>query len=359
MSLWFNKTISPVKYKHSCNYSLTSDVSITNDEIKEGLKRGKTDAETNPFDVHRTKATEYEKELQKRYEKKISAATNFNISRSEKWGSLLSAELKNILMAKKAYEARLKNREFKLSDSKFGIVAYGIILFCVIAVEIPFNITVFGLLGDNIIITGLLVLSISVILTWSAHFIGGWLKSEGIKARSFFLILAIFVLIGIISWVRLKFFAGDPDGIIMDYFKTNLELDIIVAMFFIINSLLFIVSIISSSLAHDSDPLFVKAKKDYNKLYKKINNLFYARQQEMNNLSDVVSRLQSCFKELRHIYTNAYEKTGQPMPMCFKESINVDTERIAGFEKKLKKCEENFEEQEQNVKKALAPIEVN
>lgn len=356
MSLWFHKTISPVRYKRSGNYSLTSDVSITSDAIKEAQKRGRTDAETNPFDVNRTKATEYEKELQKRYEKKIGITTNFNISRSEKWGSLISVELKNILMAKKAYETRLKNREFELSDSKLGGIAYGIILFFVIAMEIPFNLTVLGLLGDNIIITGLLVLSISVILTWAAHSIGGWLKSEGLKARSFFLILAVFVLIGIISWVRLKFFVGDPEGIITDYFKTNLELDIVVGMFFIINSLLFVVSIISSSLFHDSDPLFIKAKKDYDKLYKKINNLFHARQQEMNNLGDVISRLQSCFKELRHIYTGAYEKIGKPVPMCFKESISVDIERISGFEKKLKKCESNFEEQEKDVKKALELI---
>ena len=165
-------------------------------------------------------------------------------------------------------------------------------------------------------------------------------------------------MIGIISWVRLKYFAGDPENPINDYFKTNLELDIIVGLFFIINSLLFIVSIISSYLFHDSDPLFIKTKKEYDKLYKKINNLFYARQQEMNNLDDVISRHQICFKKLRHIYTGAYEKTGKPMPNCFKESINVDTARIPGFEKKLKKCTENFEEQEKDVKKALALIEL-
>ena len=356
MSLWFNQKISPVKYKRNGNYDLTSDVSITNDEIKDAQKRGRADAENNPFDVSRTKATEYEKELQKRYEKKIELRTNLNISRSEKWGSLIRVELKNILIAKEAYKTRLKNRKFALPDSKFGIGIYSIILFCIISMEIPFNITVFGLLGDNIIITGLLVLSLSLILTLSAHYTGGWLKSEGIKARSFFLILAIFVLIGIISWVRLKFFTNDPDGIITDYFKTNLELDIIVAMFFIINSLLFVVSIMSSAFTHDSDPLFIKAKKKYDKLYDKINNLFFARQQEMNNLDGVIARHKTCFKELRHIYTDAYEKTKKPMPYCFKESINVDPSRIPGFDVKLKKCKDDFEAQEKDVKKALAPI---
>ena len=201
-------------------------------------------------------------------------------------------------------------------------------------------------------------LFLSALLALLSHFIGGWIKAEGFKAKSILLILTVFVLIGIISWIRLKYFAGDPENPIQDYFKTNMELDIIVGLFFIINSLLFIASIISSSLFHDSDPLFIIAKKNYDKFYKKINNLFYARQQEMNNLSDVISRHQFCFKELRHIYTGAYEKTGKPVPMCFKEAINVDIERIGGLKEKLEKSENNFKHQEKEVKNVLALIDL-
>ena len=356
MSLWFNQKISPVKYKRNGNYDLTSDVSITNDEIKDAQKRGSADAENHPFDVSRTKATEYEKELQKRYEKKIGLRTNSNIGRSEKWGFLISVELKNILIAKEAYIDRLKSRDFGLSDSKFGMLAYAIIIILIGLPEMAINITVFDIFGEAIYFTWLTAGIVTILLFMVAHYIGGCLKSEGFNVRSFFLSLLVFVLIGFISWARLKYFAGDTESPIKEYFKTNLELNVIVAMFFLINSLLFIVSIISSARAHDSDPLFIKAKKEYDKLYKKINNLFYARQQEMNNLDDVISRHQTCFKELRHIYTGAYEETGEPMPNCFKESITVDTARIPEFEAKLKKCKDNFEDQEKDVKKALAPI---
>ena len=186
MSLWFNKTISPVKYKRSGNYSLSSDVPITSDAIKEAQKRGKTDAETNPFDVSRTKATEYEKELQKGYEKKIGIRTNLNISRSEKWGSLISVELKNILIPKKAYEAKLKERKFMLSDSKFGIIVYAIIVILVGLPEMAINITVFDIFGENLIFTCLTAGIVTIVLFMVAHYIGGCLKSEGFKAQSFF-----------------------------------------------------------------------------------------------------------------------------------------------------------------------------
>lgn len=345
---------SPVEYRKDGKYGLQEKMEVSAQDEDEARQRGIKDAKT-PLDVMQNKASVYEKELQHRWGKNLMERIGYNAIRLKQWGVLIRPELQNLILAKGEFEERLGLRKHKLSDSQLGIVAYVAILTILTLVEMPINVAVFNIFGDSIVFTFLLAGLLSVVLSLLAHFVGGWLKTEGLRARSFFLIGLVVVLIGILAWVRLRFFSSSPDSPLKDYFK-GLEVGVIVVMFFIINTLLFVMAIVASHHHHDSDPLFVKAKKSYACSYNKVTNLMSAWEGELLNLRMCIPRCQECFKNNRYTYIDAYRSTGVAEPLCFKEHITVETSRITDLDANLKTIEEECNELRNIVQAVLEPI---
>ena len=347
---------SPVKYKRRGNYAVQELVQLSPQQRKEAENRGKIDAQ-NPFDVGRTNATDYEKELQKSWVREINQRSAMNIGRALKWGDLIRRELNAFLLAKKEFTERLMARNYIISDSQLGKVPYVIILTLITAIEMPINIAVFDIFGENVLFTILLGGILSIVISLTAHFVGGWMKAEGLKLRSVGLMVTVLLLLLLIAWVRKTFFVEAEFSVMKDFFKSPMEFRLIAFLFFLINSLLFALSIVASYLAHESDPLFPKARKRYHRLHEKLSNLICAREEEVLNLHETITRCQECFKEQRHIYTGSYNLTGVPEPNCFKESIGVELARISGLPEQLKNIDDDFKSQKEIVESALAPID--
>jgi hypothetical protein len=349
---------SQVKYKKNGKYLLQEAVSLSGQQERLAQEQGQKDAKVNPYDVMQTKATDYERKLQHEWGKKINTRTAVNIRRVRGWIDLLRREMQVFLLAKSEFAERLRQRPYKLSDSRLGKLSYTIILSLITIVEIPVNVTVFDIFGESVIFTFVLASILSVILALLTHYVGGWLKEGGAKVRSTILIVTVFLLLGIIAWVRFKFLVTQEYSVVKDIFKTNLELVALVWLFFIVNSLLFVVGLVTSYMHHDSNPLFVKARKRYNRHYMKLSNLFSAFEQEMLNLRQSITNCQECFEEQRRIYADAYRSEGAALPQCLKEAITVEIAKIGEGElvERLQEIDEDFNEQKSAVKDALKPV---
>lgn len=348
---------SPVRYRPDSEYLIEERIELSAADEAEARKRGEQDAVT-PFDVLRNKATLYEKDLQHKWGKELDERIGHNIIRVRQWGNLIRAELQDLVLAKEEFKERLNSRKHNLSDSQLNKIPYVIILSLITLVEMPVNVKVFDVFGENVIFTYLMAGVLSIVLTLLAHFVGGWIKSEGVKIRSIVPIFLVLVLLGIVAWVRLRFFAMEEYSPIKEYFQPGIEMNMIAGMFLIINSLLFIMAVVASHHHHDSDAIFVKAKKRYEELYKRLSNLMCAMESEMLNLQMCVSRCQECFKKNRLIYINAYKSTGAPEPLCFKESITVETSRITKLDERLQTIEAEYERMRDKAQALLEPVGV-
>jgi hypothetical protein len=346
---------SPVKYKENGKYLLEEKIELSAQDEQAARTRGLEDAK-NPFDVLQNKATLYERDLQHTWGKELVERIGHNIIRVRQWGDLIRSELQDLILAKGEFQERLQLRKHKLSDSQLGIFPYVIILVLITLLEMPINVTVFNIFGENLLFTYLLAGILSIVLSLLAHFVGGWIKAEGFKTRSLLLIFLVIVLLGILAWVRLRFFSVADESPLKAYFQTGIEMNVIVGMFFIINSLLFIMAIVASHHHHDSDPLFVKAKKSYSYFYKKVSNLLCACEGEMLNMQMCIPRCQECFKKNRLIYINAYKSSGALEPLCFKDSITIETARITDLDERLKTIEEEYNQLRSKVQACLEAV---
>lgn len=350
---------SRVKYNKKREYNLQERVALTMKQKREARKKGKRDAK-NPFDVMRDHATEYEKRMQQIWEKQINERTGQNIMRCIKWGDLIRQELNHFVIAKNEFAERLKERSKNLTDSHLSTKAYIIILCLITLAEMPINIKVFDVFGENLIFTCLLGGLLSIVFAMIAHFVGGWIKMGGRFLQSFTLIFIVIILMAIISYIRIVFFKGEEFSVVNEYFKTGLQLGVILGLFYTINILLFSISVIASIQAHDSDPVFINAKKRYDLAHSKLSKLLSARAEEIVNLRRVIGKCQEAFKEQRHIYVDAYttKLKNKREPQCFKESITVEQERIKGLEEEIRNIEKEFETQKNEVERLLVPIAV-
>ena len=346
---------SPVKYRKDGRYLLEEKIELPAQDEQEAKTRGLEDAKA-PFDVLRYKATFYERDMQHKWGKELDERIGHNIIRVRQWGNLIRSELQDLILAKEEFQERLRLRKHKLSDSQMGIFAYIVSLIIITTLELPVNIKVFDLFGEEIIFKYLLALIISVLLSVLAHFVGGWIKAEGFKLRSILHIILVIVLLGIIAWIRIRFFAGPDDSSLKKYFSAGLEMNVVAGMFFIINSLLFAMAMVASYHYHDSDPLFVKAKKRFGYHYKRVSNLMCACEGEMLNLQMCISRCQECFKKNRLIYLNAYKSSGAPEPICFKDPIALETDHITKLDERLKIIEEEYNQLRSKVQACLEPV---
>ncbi|NDY73831.1 hypothetical protein DO021_18870 [Desulfobacter hydrogenophilus] len=349
---------SPVKYKANGKYALCRNIKIPEKEFKRAKLAGTEDAQKKKIPVQQTKASQYEKETQHFWERRIQSQVDYHAERIRQWRNMIDPVLDEFHRTKDDFSQRLKNRNYMVPHVQWNKLTYFIVMFVIIMVEVPINYSVFQAFGDEYTyFTYLLAFGLSFFLSMLAHFIGGWIKSEGVKFRSLGLILLVIVLLALIAWIRLKFFTGDEEALILEYFKEGVEIDLVVLFFFIFNTILFTVSIISSYMSHYSDPDFKQSEKDYKQGKMKLNNIFSAWRQEVNELERVIDFCQSAFKELRAVYIDAYEKEGAPKPMCFKETIGVDLDRMPNdFVQRLNAMRTRFTQEKSEIIDALKPV---
>lgn len=346
---------SPVKYRPKGDYVVVDYIDIPEKDLIEAEKRGIEDGK-DPADVLRDKATVYERDLQKKWGKELDERIGFNTIRVRQWENLLRPVIQDLLMAKEEFRERLTLRKHKLSDSLLNQNYYVLLLLLITFVEIPINFQVFDIFGENIAFTIILAVVLSSVLGLVSHFVGGWMKSEGIKFRSIIMCVFVIALLGILAWVRLRFFAKSEFSSIKDYFTTDRDTAILASMFFIINTLLFFMAIVASYQHSDSEPLFVRAKKRYDDLYAKVSNLISVIESEVINIQMCLSRCQECFKKHRNTYIAAYKSTGSPEPLCFKESITIEQEKITRLDERIKGVEQDFNELRKKVNEILEPV---
>jgi len=233
---------SPVEYEESGNYYIREHIELTHEQIQKAEQQAKKDAQNNPFDIKREKTTEYERIIRRHWGGEIIDRSGNNIGRLRKWSELIRRELNDLNITKMEYTEMLKNRKYKLTDRHLKTLPYIIILALITAVEMPINITVFDIFGESVIFTFLLGGILSILLALIAHFVGGWIKAEGLKIRSLGFIVAVVLLVGIIAWIRVKFFSNVEYSVIQDFFKTDMEIGLLIGLFFILNVLLFSIS---------------------------------------------------------------------------------------------------------------------
>lgn len=238
-------------------------------------------------------------------EKKLCAEYHKAFNRYEGGKNELDPAEKKLAKAEAAYE----NAEAKLDDLEHVSPQKGwYIVFCIflILAEFPINYIVFDLFGEAKWLSMLMGVLICFSLPWAAHTTGMALK-VGIKGNPVVIskVVATIVIVcgvlGGIAYIRQGFFNGNE---IQEVLDIQLNDNVVITLFFLINGLAFLICMWTSYNAHPKDPKsfndIIRKHKTARENTKKTLNLFLRAKSELEQaskvLDDIISKRKNGFE---------------------------------------------------------------